>query len=196
MHLCDVMWWRRFGTPRCMQHVVRNLSDTSLYGTCPTPPCMQHVGHLVVCNIRVYVFMWYHFIQRLRMIWLFVWVGKRPLVYSATHCNTHCNAHYNTHCNTLQQSTTLCNAQCIVVRETEASIIANAAYVAVCCRVLQCVLQCVAEHDRVSQCWWALQVVDICHAYEWFLSHISMSHVTHINEIELCHTYDRAISHV
>jgi len=33
-----------------------------------------------------------------------------------------------------------------------------------------------------------------CHTYEWFMSHIWMSHVTHTNES--CHTYERVMSYV
>jgi len=38
------------------------------------------------------------------------------------------------------------------------------------------------------------RVIESCHTYEWVMSHIRMSHVTHMNES--CHTYERVMSHI
>jgi len=39
-----------------------------------------------------------------------------------------------------------------------------------------------------------LQISMSCHTYEWVMSHIWMSHVTHMNES--CHTYEWVMSHI
>ena len=36
-------------------------------------------------------------------------------------------------------------------------------------------------------------MIESCHTYEWVMSHIWMSHVTHMNES--CHTYEWVMSH-
>ena len=37
-------------------------------------------------------------------------------------------------------------------------------------------------------------MTESCHTYEWFLSQIRMSHITHMNKS--CHTYERVMSHI
>ena len=85
---------------------------------------------------------------------------------------------------------------------------------AVCCSVLQCVvvrcsvLQCVAVWCSVLQCiteWKAAEtrvkylkepcftIAESCHAYEWVMSHIWMSHVPHVNES--CQKCEWVMSH-
>jgi len=73
--------------------------------------------------------------------------------------------------------------------------------VAVCCSVLQCVavcssvLQCVAVCCSVLQCIRSVAVCGRLTSWQrrWVMSHMSMSHVTHVKES--CHTCQWVMSH-
>ena len=47
------------------------------------------------------------------------------------------------------------------------------------------------SHIRMSH---VTHMNESCHTYEWVMSHIQMSHVTHTNEP--CHTYNWVMSHI
>ena len=69
-------------------------------------------------------------------------------------------------CSVLQCVTVCCSVlQCVAV------------CCSVCCCVLQCVLQCVAVCCSMSR---VPHMNKSCHTYEWVMSHIWTSHVTHI----------------
>jgi len=76
------------------------------------------------------------------------------------------------------------------------------AYVNVCVLgVSVCVCECVCVGCQCVRMWmcvcWSEVCVYVnvfgCHVYEWVMSHIWMSHVTHMNES--CHTYEWVMSH-
>jgi len=120
---------------------------------------------------------------------------RNTLQHTATHCNT--LQHTATHCNTLQHThATHCNivqthcntlAATVGVR-TRRCCLNTLQHTATHCNTLQrAATHCNIRADTVGiwtrRC--CLAMIDLCHTYEWIMSHSQMSHVTSMNES--CH---------
>ena len=127
------------------------------------------------------------------------------LEHSATLCNTLLHSeHFATHGNTRQQTATHCNTYGINLRGVRHP---HAAPWLI--RMWE-MTHSYMEHDLWAIMFWyvvwfdeyhtcmlhyALRMsLESCHTYQWVTSHMSMSHVTHINEAR--HTYQCVTSHI
>jgi len=95
-------------------------------------------------------------------------------------------------CSVLQCVAVCCSVlQCVAVW-CSVSVLQG---VAVCCSVLQCITEWEVAETRVKNlkepCF---TIAESCHAYEWVMSHMWMSHVPHVNES--CHKHEWVMSHM